>query len=42
MEKRELICKGKARRELDNNRSRWDLGGVGEAYHEAHHRVCTA
>lgn len=42
MEKRELIYDGKAKRELDKNRSCQDLGTVEEAYHQAQQCICAA
>lgn len=40
MEKKELIHEGKAKRELDKNRSRQELGTVEEACHQAQQRIC--
>jgi hypothetical protein len=42
MEERELIHEGKARRKLDKNRSREDLGTVEEPHHQAQQRTCAA
>jgi hypothetical protein len=42
MEERELIYEGKARRKLDKDRSREDLGTVAEPYHQAQQRICAA
>jgi hypothetical protein len=42
MEKGELIYEGKAKRELDNNRSRHNPGSVEEACHRAQQRICAA
>jgi len=37
-----LIYEGKAKREVDKNRCRQELGTVEEAYHQAQQRICAA